>query len=188
MIEKLEAFDQFLVFAGFRGVKIVNIQEFFNQVREKTHGACVQFFDASLIAGPEHLRFAALNALTVFKNGLNISNSLAIETLLYASAQSQISSAIELVGIKHGTRLVVVLILADSEEKGTLTLKIVSELLGGKRDDSVIELSSSKGEDLKRLFGISNTELEAKTMDEGTETRTLLNLVLEHMALLATER
>jgi len=46
----------------------------------------VQLFDASLVTTWEHLYFAALDSLTAFRNRENISRSLAMETMLYASA------------------------------------------------------------------------------------------------------
>jgi hypothetical protein len=52
----------------------------------------------------------------------------------------------------------------------------------------VIELSGKKVDGLKKLFRISNLELEAKTERKGAEKEVLLDLVIEHMALLATER
>jgi hypothetical protein len=52
----------------------------------------------------------------------------------------------------------------------------------------VIKLSNKKGKGLKKLFQTSNLELEAKTEKEGAETQALLDLIIEHMALLATER
>lgn len=188
MIEKLEDFNQYLIIAGFKDVQIDGADKFFKDVREKTRNACVQFFDATLIAGSEHLRFAAVNALNAFKNKLNISSSLTMETLLYASAQNQINSAINMLGIKPSSHQVAVLIIADSQDKASWILETVSKLLSGKRDDSVIMLSGKKSNGLKKLFQISNLELAAKTEEEGAETQALLDLVIEHMALLATER
>jgi len=54
----------------------------------------IQFFDGGLIADKEHLEITAINALHAFKTGINISKSLAMETILYASAQRQIAAAI----------------------------------------------------------------------------------------------
>jgi len=188
LIEKLEDFNQHLIVAGFKNVKPNNTDELLKKIREKTRNACIQLFDASLIAGREHLRFAALNSLNAFKNKLSISNSLAIETLLYASAQHQIKDAIKLIGIKTNTHQVAVLVMAETREKTSQTLEVVSKLLQGERDDSVVELSNEKVDKLKKVFRISDVELEAKTEREGAEKEALLDLVIEHMALLATER
>lgn len=188
MIEKLEGFDKYLAVASFKNAKIKDVDEFFTMVKEKTGGICVQFFDVELIAGREHLCFATLNALNAFKNKINISSSLAMETLLYASARRQIKEAVSLLGIKPNSHQVAVLILDTSKEKASLTLKTVSDLLQAERDDSVIELSEQKFEKLKKLFAISNLELEAKTKRRGAEKQALMDLIIEHMALLATHR
>jgi tRNA threonylcarbamoyladenosine modification (KEOPS) complex Cgi121 subunit len=187
VIERLEDFDQYLVVAGFKNVKIANIDKFFADVKERTGNACVQFFDATLIAGRNHLRFAALNSLNAFKNRLNISNSLAMETLLYASAQHQIKDAVKLLGVKLKSSPVAVLVLAETQNQASSILESVSGLLQGERDDSVVEFSNEKVDGLRRLFRISEVELEAKTEREGAQKQALLDLVIEHMALLAAE-
>jgi tRNA threonylcarbamoyladenosine modification (KEOPS) complex Cgi121 subunit len=188
LTQKLEGFDQHLIVAGFKDVKIDNADQFFREVRQKTGNACVQFFDATLIAGREHLRFAALNALNAFKNKLNISSSLGMETLLYASAQHQIKDSIERLGIKPNSREVAALVMAETQRKASMVLEVVSKLLPGKRNDSVLELSDEKVDGLRKLFRISNLELQAKTERKGAQKEALLDLVIEHMALLATER
>jgi len=185
---RLEDFNQHLTIAGFRDVKIRDINEFFQAVKDKTDRVCVQFLNASLIAGWEHLRFAALNALNAFKSKVNISSSLAIETLLYASAQRQIKEAVKLIGIKPNTTHVAVLVLTETPKQASIVLKAVSKLLGGRRDDSVIDLTEDKVANLKRLFRISNVELEAKIERKGAEKQALTDLVIEHMALLVTQR
>jgi len=184
----LEGYNQHLTIAGFEDVQIKHIDGFFKATRNKTTGACLQFFDASLIGGLDHLRFAALNALNAFKNRANISSSLSMETLLYASAQRQIKEAVRLIGIKPSTSRVAVLVLAETQKQASSVLKGVSELLGGQRDDSVVDLADYKVADLKRLFKISNVELEAKTERKGAEKQALTDLIIEHMALLVTQR
>jgi tRNA threonylcarbamoyladenosine modification (KEOPS) complex Cgi121 subunit len=184
----LEDFNQHLTVAGFKNVKVKDVNNFFQAVKEKTEHACVQFFDSSLVAGSEHLRFAALNALNAFKGNVNISSSLAMETLLYASAQRQIKEAVRLIGIKPSTSRVAVLILTKTSDQASAILKTISELVEGRRDDSVINLTESKMAGLKRLFKISDLELEAKKERKGAEKQALTDLVIEHMALLVTQR
>jgi len=187
LIKKLEDFDRYVAAAGFRNVKIGDVNSFFSMVRSKVGDANFQFFDANLIAGWEHLYFAALNALNAFKNKINISKSVAVETLLYASAQRQIEKAVELIGIKPGSSQVAVLVVAETEQKADSTLNAVSELVMGERDDSALKLTDEKVKGIKELFGISDLELEAK-LEKGLEKEALIDLVIEHMALLATQR
>lgn len=183
-----EGFGQHLGIAGFKDVRMKDVNVFLSSVKEKTGNACVQFLDASLVAGWEHLQFAALNALNAFRSKVNISSSLAMEILLYASAQRQIKEAVRLAGLKSTTSSVAVVILSENGNQIDHILRVVSELLDGKRDDSVLDLTRDKVAGLKRFFGISKVELEAKTERKGAEKRALLDLVIEHMALLVTRR
>lgn len=188
MIRRIEVFNRYVAIAGFKDVKVKDANKLLTLVREKTGDAEVQFFDAKLIAGWEHLYFAVLNALKAFKNKLNISNSLAVEILLYASAQRQIKKAVELLGIKPSSSNIAVLVLADTKLKANKTLETVSRLIHGKRDDSVIELTNEKFDGIKELFGISEPELNAKLERKGMEKKALTDLIIEHVALLALQR
>ncbi len=189
MIIKPADADTAILIEGFREVKIKDVKQFLQTIHEKTDDdACIQFFDASLVAGWEHLYFAALNALNAFKSKCSISNSLAMETLLYASAQRQIKDAVNLMGIKPSTPNVAVLICAKTSEQAKAVLKTVSRLLVGTPDDSVVELTDDKRAGLMDLFNVSTLELEAKTERKGFEKQALSDLIIEHVALLVTKR
>lgn len=184
----LERFNKQLTCVGFSKVRIKDVNKLFRTLKDETDNACVQFLDASLVAGWEHLHFAALNALSAFKGQVNISSNLAIETLLYASAQRQIKEAVRLIGIKQSTEKVAVVILAETSKQASVILKAVSRLLRGKRDDSVIDFTDEKLGELRKLFRISDLELEAKAARKGSEKQALTDLVIEHMALLVAQR
>jgi KEOPS complex subunit Cgi121 len=182
-----EAINKYIAIAGFRNVKIRDVNHFLESVRREAHEAHVQFFDAKLIASWQHLYFAALNALKAFEEKLNISNSLAVEVLLYASAQRQIRKAVDMLGIKPDSSHVAVLVIAETKQEADITLEAISKLISGKRDDHILELTDEKFEGIKRLFGISDLEIEAKLKKEGLEKEALVDLVIEHVALLATQ-
>ncbi|NIP67274.1 hypothetical protein GWN63_04445 [Candidatus Bathyarchaeota archaeon] len=188
MIQKLEEFEKYVAIAGFRNPKIRDVDRFFNRIRKETGEVEVQIFDAHRIASWEHLYFATLNSLRVFEDSLNISNSLAMETLLYASAQRQIDKAIELLGIKSDSSQIAVLVVAETQKEASSTLERVSKLVSGDRDDRVLELTDEKIEEIRRLFHISDLELESKLRRKGLEKQALVDLVIEHVALLATRR
>ncbi len=189
MIRKLEGFNKYIVIAGFRNVKIKNIEKFFILVKQKTGNACVQFFDAKLVASWQHLYFAALNAVNAFKSKLNISNNLGIEILLYASAQRQIREAVKLIGIHPTSRKVAVVIVANTRNKASSLSSVISAMLTGSiRDDGLLELTDDKVEGIRMLFEISDIELEAKVEKEDSMKEALMDLVIEHVALLVTQR
>ncbi len=93
----------------------------------------------------------------------------------------------ELLGIKHESSGIAVLVIAETQQRAAETLETLSELISGERDDGVIELTDEKFEPVKKLFGVSDLELEAKLREEGLEREALIDLVIEHMALLATQ-
>ena len=189
MIQNLEEYHKHIAIAGFRNVKIEDIDGFFDLTRRRIGNAAdFQLFDAKLIAGWQHLYFAALNALNIFKNKQNISNSLSMEALLFASAQRQIKKAVEMIGVNLESSQVAVLVLAETREKATATIEIISEIISGERDDNVLELIVEKIEDIKRLFNISDLELRSKLRKKGLEKEALTDLVIERSALLVTRR
>jgi KEOPS complex subunit Cgi121 len=173
---------------GFRDVEVNNTEAFLKKTSgDKSSEVELQFFDADLIASWQHLYFAVLNALTAFKNGNNYAKSVAMETMLYASGRRQIQKATQLLGIKPTSRNVAVLIVGGETEAVQKALTKISRRVSGKRDDSVLELSANKMERIKRVFDISEAELETVMEGDGLE-KTLADLVIEHVALLATAR
>ncbi len=188
MLKYIEEFGRYVAFAGFRNVEIADVEGFLETVRKcLARNVEAQFFDAGLVATWQHLYFAALNALNAFKNGLNISKSLAVETLLYASAQSQIRKAMELMGIKPNSEAIAVLVLGEKASDVEAALKAMSEIVGGQRDDAVLGVSREKINAIRKAFDISDVELEAVMRGNDLE-QALVNLVIERVALLATER
>jgi len=188
LLKYIEEFGKHVAIAGFSDVKIKDIEEFFQAInKEKQPNIEIQFFDANLVASWQHPYFAVLNALTAFKNKVNISKSLAMETMLYASAQRQIRRATQLVGIKQDSSNIAAIIIGEEPEAVESALSIVSKYVKAKHDDTILELSEKKKKIIQKAFGISN--LEISTVAEKNDfTKALTDLVIERMALLATQR
>jgi tRNA threonylcarbamoyladenosine modification (KEOPS) complex Cgi121 subunit len=184
----IQEFRKYCEIAGFKDVQIGDLEGFLKAInREELLDVEVQFFDADIVATSQHLYFALLNSLVAFKNGENVSKTLAMETMLYASARRQIQKAMMLLGIKPGTSRVAVLIVEGEPETSQFALAKISSCIGGQRDDSVLELSTMKIEAIKRAFDISEEELET-AVKLNSKDRALVNLVIERVALLATQR
>ncbi|MBS7636526.1 hypothetical protein KEJ37_04195 [Candidatus Bathyarchaeota archaeon] len=188
MLKPVEEFGKYVAIAGFKNVKIADVEEFLENVRKcLAKNVEAQFFDARLVATWQHLYFAALNALNAFKNGVNISKSLAVEMLLYASAQRQIRKAMNLIGIKSDSKVIAAIIVGEREEDVEEALQAISRIVGGRRDDAVLKLSRKKIETIRKAFEISDLELEAVMKGKNLD-QALINLVIERVALLAIER
>jgi len=187
LLEYIEEFGKYVAITGFRNAKIKDTEEFFKIIRrEKQSNIEIQFFDAKSVATWQHMYFAVLNALTAFKNKGNISQSLAMETMLYASAQRQIRRAMELVGIKHDSSNIAVLLIGEEPEPVELALSMISKHIKAMRDDMVLDLSEKKTKIIQKAFGISDLEIETIAKKNGPE-KALTDLVIERMALLATQ-
>lgn len=188
MLKHIQEFDKYVLITGFNNVKIREPAEFLKKIqKEKSSSVEIQFFDAQCVASWQHLYFAALNALKAFKNKENISKSLAVETILYTSAQRQIRKAMELLGITSKTSRIAMLIIADNPQKIESVSQMVSAFTNRQCDDMVLELTEEKKVTIQKAFGISDVELEAVMKKSESETA-LINLVIERMALLATQR
>jgi KEOPS complex subunit Cgi121 len=186
VLKRIEEFGKYVEIAGFKNVGIKNVEEFLKATCKSSPSIDVQFFDARLVATWEHLYFAALNALTAFKNGENISKSLAMETMLYASAQRQIRKATELIGIKHRKSSVAVLIIGEKLEAVKSELSAITRSVNGVPDDVVLELSREKVREIREAFDITEAELQTVVHKNNLE-KAMVDLVIERMALLATQ-
>jgi len=187
LLEHFEEFGKYVAIAGFKGVKIADVEGFLETVkRHLAKNMEAQIFDAELVATWQHLYFAVLNALNAFKNGVNISKSLAVEMLLYASAQRQIRKAVEFLGVKPHTKAIALVIIGERADDVKATLQVLSKAVGGKRDDTALEISREKMQIIRKVFDISDMELEAVMKGNNTK-QALIDLIIERMALLATE-
>lgn len=187
MLKRIEEFGKYVMISGLRNIKISDADVFLKMaLKEKAPDVEVQFFDARYVVTWQHLYFAALNALKAFANEENISKSLAMETMLYGSAQRQITKAVKLLGIKPKASEIGLLIIGDNFRNVESALSTVSANAKAQPDDRVLELSDEKKKTIQKVYGISDTEVDAISNKDGLE-ETLTDLIIERMALLATQ-
>lgn len=186
MLYNFEKYGRFVEIAGYSGIKFEVAEAYLKAHRRQTHVVAVQFFDADLVATPRHLYFAALNALQAFKGKTNISKTVAMETMLYASAQRQIQKAIARSGIKPNTQNMAVLIIGEQQQTVELALAAVSACAGKAPDNCVLEMNSAKLKIIKKNFDIGEGEVEVVRKGDDGEV-VVADLVIERVALLATQ-
>lgn len=188
MLKAVPEFGGYVAITGFRNVRIKDTERFLKEINGKK-GLCVevQLFDASLVATWEHLYFAALNSLTAFRNRENISRSLAMETMLYASAQRQIRKATQLAGIKPTTTEIALLIVGRSKKEVETALIAIQQNMKAQHDDTVLEISDDKIRKIKKAFEISDIEIETVKGTNRGIASALVSLVVERAALLSTQ-
>jgi tRNA threonylcarbamoyladenosine modification (KEOPS) complex Cgi121 subunit len=187
MLHCLKEYAKYAEITGYKNIKFAQAEEFLKanrkEIQQNTH---TQFFDAELIASQEHLYFAVLNALQAFQNKTNISKSLAMETMLYASAQRQIQKAIQRGGIKPETTSMAVIIIGENPKQIETVLQAITECVGVEPDEKVLEMSKVKEKKIKETFQITDEELKTVMKNENRE-EAVVNLVVERVALLATQ-
>ncbi len=186
MLKQLEEYGRFIEISAFKGVKIGNAKALAEKIIAMVPPAVeVQFFDADLVATWRHLYFAALNAVAAFKAKRNLSKSLAVETALYASAQRQIKKALSIIGLKPESTTAAVIVVGCDEKSVKAAFNVVCNELGNKPNESALELTPAKSKRIKAAFKVSSAELKAVSSARNPDTA-LVDLVVEHMALLST--
>ena len=188
MLRYFQEYGKYVEVTGFKDVRFEDAEELIKAFRKmKQKDVTIQFFAGNLVATWEHLYFAVLNALMAFRTGRNISKNLAMEVMLYASAQRQIRKAIQLIGVKRGyPASIVVVIIGDDEADVGAELTRISKCLDKVPDDSILELSVFKAQSIRQAFDVSSRELETVIGKDKGE-RALVNIVIERMALLSTQ-
>jgi KEOPS complex subunit Cgi121 len=136
-----------------------------NKLNANDSGCMVQLLDARGIAGEKHILNATIHAINSFKRKNNIANDLGMEICLRASAQRQISRAIDILGLKEGPMdICAVLVGCNHEESNEDTICNDIDLsIENKlnemfiRDDKVLEVDESI---IKEIYNIKNTEIQ----------------------------
>lgn len=184
MLYHFPEFEKYTEITGFRQIDYSQAEAFLKTCRKQTNHTELQIFDADLIATHQHLYFAVLNALQAFRTKTNIAKSIAVELMLYASANRQIQRAIEHIGIKPESLNIAVVIVGDDADAMAAQLNALSKWLGCVPDDSVLGLNMNKQRKIQAAFEISPVELETV---KGSPEEVLVALVIERMALLSTQ-
>ncbi|HID47466.1 MAG TPA: hypothetical protein EYH15_04770 [Methanothermococcus okinawensis] len=104
-----------------------------------------QILDGDVVATEKHI----LHAINQARSKEPITNSFWMEILVRASAQRQISNAIEIIGVKTGEGRNVCIVCPDED-----TLKEILKYTGGRIDNSVLDLNLEKLKRIRRVFHI----------------------------------
>jgi tRNA threonylcarbamoyladenosine modification (KEOPS) complex Cgi121 subunit len=146
---------------------------------DRKHGTVSQVFDASRIAGKDHLLHAARLSLIAEATGKRFASSLNIELACWAAAERQIVRAFDKVGVSKGTCEVALLSLGDTRLAVKKSIEDSVRELFVARDDDVVELTPEKIPKLLKIFSIPKSELKICDIQK---------LVLERIALLSLQR
>jgi tRNA threonylcarbamoyladenosine modification (KEOPS) complex Cgi121 subunit len=185
MMEEID--NQCLLTLGFSNPRISDPEKTLDQLRSARTNVQVQLLKADLVAGPEHLRFAARNALRSFKGKSPRSKSLAVEYLLYISCQRQISKAISLLGVQPKDDRVLLVGLSESKE-ALQELEKESKSMMGDSSDRLVDIGSKrKLTAIRHAYDISTREMNATRFEGESDEQVVKRLIVERSALLNLE-
>ncbi|MFA5266903.1 MAG: KEOPS complex subunit Cgi121 [Methanoregula sp.] len=139
-----------------------------------THIIC---FNADMIAGRIHAATAVTSAVRAREEGVTISNTLEMESLLFAAGCRQCNTAASF-GIHAGENLVYICCIPVQPE---VWKELEPLFLFVQENWDIID--SKKRDLLKETYAISQEEIAAAGGDER-----IINLVLERVALLQVMR
>ncbi len=101
---------------------------------------------ADMIFGVDHLRTALYHAKRAMAEGRNASDSLALETLLYASGERQLSSALKKMTVDDETEEIVVAKLSDGAFKPQESWKPLPDKVENPTRDRLIKFGLTEKE------------------------------------------
>jgi hypothetical protein len=90
------------------------------------------------------------------------------------------------VGVNCDSADVAAVIIGENPDAVKAALSSVSKRVGAEPDETVLELSNNKVQSIREAFSVSDGELET-VVAKGDVQQALVNLVIERMALLATQ-
>ena len=187
MILDLSDYGKFLTVSAFKTPQGIDPTGLLKELRTRLPNAELQFFDCNHVAGIEHLEMAAVNALRAFRNSINVSRNLSMETLLYASAQRQIDVAIQMLGVTSSSQSVGFVAFSETRDFAELLENKIAGTIAAKLDMSLLEeWSNEKADGIRDMYGIKNAELEALRLP-GLEMKEIISkAIVERVALLST--
>lgn len=186
LIEKIDR--RYLLCLAFGKASIPDPEHTLKELRSISNQAEVQLVKSDVVAGLEHLRLAAGNAIYSFNGKRRRSKSLAMELLLYISCQGQIAKAIKFLGVDSKDSRIALVALSDSKDAIQELDRRARLIVSGEQDDNLIEIGTKqKMTQLQRSYGLTSREMEAARFVGEADSSVLKRLIVERSALLNIE-
>jgi KEOPS complex subunit Cgi121 len=142
----------------------------------KDENVFIQVFNASLIYGKDHIVSAYEHAARAFSQKRAISESMAMEILLYASGEYQIKNALIKLGLNEETKDIALIVCSENDKNIKKLKEILTDLC--KKFDLIQDNDVLTGtKNTLEQFGITKEELSAVPENRW------FDLVLEKVAL-----
>jgi len=164
-------------------------EDLFRSAAEKCPGVSIQLVDLDRVPGQRYLKLATVNAAKSFRSKQPITKTLAMELLLYISAEKQIVRALKRIGITAETRRIAALAVGPRRDEVLAAAKFLATTLGRESEDRLLdEWPRQRIKNVRSSFDIGERELEAIIQDNEAEPKTVERLAVERSAMLAAKR
>jgi len=164
----------------------VNAAQLMKEAQEKLPSTTIQLIDLDKVAGSRHLLLSTFNALSSYNSNRRISRSLAMEILVFVSGTSQITEAIERVGISPKTSKTVALALVSSNDEVREVENFLVDVFNKKADDTLLDRwTKARRTSVRRVYGITSKELIAAARNDEKIENAIERLAIERSAMLA---
>ena len=166
-----------------------DVTQILDDASKKFPGTCVQLVDLEKVAGSRFLFVATYNALKSFNSKHRISRSLAMEILLYVSANRQIAEALARVGVTSETEKIAALVVGSVAEEVSATGTFLGNAIKRANADRLLdEWSDARIRNVRASLDIRDKELNAILEEDEESVKGIERLAIERSALLAVKK
>ncbi len=152
------------------------------------HNVIIQAVDSRAIISLRQVFSAVFKALRAFHDGRNTCEKLEIEFLLYLSGKRQIRDAIEAIGIKGNMERIALIVIGESYDDVNSTIIDVLNNINGIIDSSFLEFNEDKLKFLRKVFEISDNEINAIKRSDLSLLEIIERLIIERGALIDVQK
>jgi len=164
-------------------------QSILTSIRREFDEATIQFVDLEKTVGHRHVLLASYNALKSWSLDRMISRSLAVEILLYISAERQITDAIARIGVNTATKRIGVIATSSSDEIFPSIKEHLAKSFNEDCNDELLdEWTEERCKRVRETFGISDKEIETVTRSGDSIQQSIQRLTIEKSALLIVRK
>ncbi|HZC48929.1 MAG TPA: KEOPS complex subunit Cgi121 [Nitrososphaeraceae archaeon] len=160
--------DTFYSIVGVQKIKVKNIGEFLEDLRNVLRGVSIQALDANIVYGIEHIHEVLKITLEAINRKIIFANKAEIDLLLRLSYTNQISMAVKYGGLKNGSPGC--LIFFSKDKTKVAKAKSYIENMFSDKDNTIINASTIKRKMISEQIGISSNKL----FDDQTFIRYLI--------------
>ena len=160
--------DTFYSIVGVQKIKVKNIGEFLEDLRNVLRGVSIQALDANIVYGIEHIHEVLKITLEAINRKITFANKAEIDLLLRLSYTNQISMAVKYGGLKNGSPGCFIFFSKDKTK--VAKAKSYIENMFSDKDNTIINASTIKRKMISEQIGISSNKL----FDDQTFIRYLI--------------